>query len=101
MNQHGRVVVVGSISSYNEDQTNLPKAAILQPAILYRRLTVSGYIVWDSRERFPEAFDQIIKWIQSGKIVAKEHVTEGFDNLYDALVGVLKGDNIGKAVVKI
>ncbi|KAF9414877.1 hypothetical protein HW555_007346 [Spodoptera exigua] len=101
MNQFGRVAVIRYISSYNDDSSNLPKATILQPAILYRRLSVSGFIAGDSRDKFPEAFDQITKWIQSGKIVAKEHVTEGFENLYDALVGVLKGDNIGKAVVKI
>ncbi|CAH1645378.1 unnamed protein product [Spodoptera littoralis] len=101
MNQYGRVAVIGYISSYNDDSNSLPKATILQPAIMYRRLTVSGYIACDSRDKFPEAFDRITKWIQSGKIVAKEHVTEGFENLFDALIGVLKGDNIGKAVVKI
>ncbi|XP_050560687.1 prostaglandin reductase 1-like isoform X2 [Spodoptera frugiperda] len=101
MNQYGRVVVIGFISSYNEDSKNLTKVTPLQPAILFHRLSIRGYVVWESLDKFPEAFEQITKWIQSGKIVAKEHVTEGFENLFDALIGVLRGDNIGKAVVKI
>jgi len=35
-----------------------------------------------------------------GKLKYNEHVTEGFDNIFDAFVGLFKGDNVGKAVIK-
>ena len=36
-----------------------------------------------------------------GKVKYEEHITEGFDNMFDAFAGLFRGDNIGKAVVKI
>lgn len=101
MNVFGRVSVCGSISSYNDNLDNLPKATILQPAVVFRQLKVEGFIVSRWRERWPEAFADIIQWILSGKLKAREHITEGFDNLYKAFTGMLAGENFGKAVVKV
>ncbi|XP_063380917.1 prostaglandin reductase 1-like [Cydia fagiglandana] len=99
MNLHGRVSVCGSISSYNE--SDLPKATIVQPALLFNQLKVEGFIVSRWLDRWPEAFADIIQWIKSGKLKPREHITEGFDKLFDAFVGMLAGENIGKAVVKV
>lgn len=41
----------------------------------------------------------VIKSLQ-GKLKYREHVTDGFDNMFEAFLGLFKGDNIGKAVVK-
>ncbi|GBP37195.1 Prostaglandin reductase 1 [Eumeta japonica] len=101
MNPFGRVSVCGSISSYNEDPTQMPKATILQPALVFKQLKVEGFLVPRWLNRWPEAFKELIEWIKSGKMVAQEHVTDGFDNLYDAFVGMLAGENKGKAVVKV
>ena len=38
--------------------------------------------------------------LPQGKLTYREHVTEGFDNMFDAFLGLFKGDNIGKAVVR-
>lgn len=99
MNLYGRVSVCGSISAYNEDK--MPKASILQPSIVFRQLKVEGFIVWRWTDRWMEALTQLAKWVGSGQITAREHVTEGFDNLLDAFVGMLNGENTGKAVVKV
>uniref|UniRef100_A0A2A4J210 Prostaglandin reductase 1 n=1 Tax=Heliothis virescens TaxID=7102 RepID=A0A2A4J210_HELVI len=103
MNQGGRVSVVGSISVYNEDFSNMPKATTLQLAVVSKQLKIQGFsiVVPAVRERQPDGHKQLIKWIQSGQLVAREHVTEGFENIYDAFVGMLKGENFGKAVVKL
>ena len=101
MNLNGRVAVIGSISSYSEDPSNLPKVTLLQPIILSSRLTMSVFGVWDWMDRFPETFDQILTLIHSGQLNPKEHITEGFENLFDAFLGMLKGENFGKAVVKL
>ncbi|GBP37200.1 Prostaglandin reductase 1 [Eumeta japonica] len=101
MNPFGRVSVCGSISSYNEDPTQMPKATILQPAVVSKQIKIEGFHVTRWLNRWPEAFKELIEWIKSGKMVAQEHVTDGFDNLYDAFVGMLAGENKGKAVVKV
>lgn len=101
MNLYGRVAVCGSISAYNEDPTKMPKAAILQPSIVFKQLKIEGFIVWRWADRWIEALGELAKWVGSGQIKAREHVTEGFDNLFEAFVGMLNGENSGKAVVKV
>jgi prostaglandin reductase 1 len=101
MNMNGRVSVCGSISSYNDDMSALPKATIVQPSLVFKQLKVEGFLVWRWEERWFEALDNMAAWIRNGKVVVKEHVTEGFDKLYDAFIGMLAGENFGKAVVKV
>lgn len=101
MNQFGRVSVCGSISAYNADPTKIPKATILQPSLVFKQLKVEGFMVWRWADRWTEALVQLIQWIKSGKIQAREHKTEGFDKIFDAFIGMLAGENSGKAVVKV
>ncbi|XP_064072228.1 prostaglandin reductase 1-like [Vanessa tameamea] len=101
MNEFGRICVCGSISVYNEDYTNLPKATMTQFDIVMKQLKVEGILVSRWKSRMNEAYTDIIQWIKSEDIKVREHVTEGFDNIYDAFVGMLTGENIGKSVVKI
>ncbi|CAK1547343.1 unnamed protein product [Leptosia nina] len=103
MNKYGRVAVCGSISAYNDDPEKLPKATILQPYIIFNELRIEGLTVnrWSNPDRWPKAIADLSEWIRGGKIQARNHVTEGFDKLFDALIGVLTGDNFGKAVVKV
>ncbi|CAG9786033.1 unnamed protein product [Diatraea saccharalis] len=99
MNLYGRVSVCGSISAYNE-YPKQPKATILQPIIVAKQLKVEGFLVW-RWENWSTAFTDLVKWIKSGELKAEEHVTEGFDNIFDAFIGMLAGENKGKAVVKV
>ncbi|XP_021184250.3 prostaglandin reductase 1 [Helicoverpa armigera] len=101
MNDFGRVSVCGSISSYNADPANVPKAPILQPALVFKQLKIEGFLVWRWMNRQSEAHTQLIKWIQSGQLKPREHITEGFENIFDAFLGILNGENVGKAVVKL
>ncbi|KAL0849968.1 hypothetical protein ABMA28_011887 [Loxostege sticticalis] len=101
MNSFGRVSVCGSISSYNEDPSKMPKATILQPSLVFKQLKVEGFMIWSWDARWNEAYAELVKWIKSGQLKTREHVTEGFDKLYDAFVGMLAGENSGKAVVKV
>lgn len=101
MNLFGRVSVCGSISAYNENPSQMPKATILQPSIVFKQLRIEGFIVLRWLKRFPEGISQLIEWISSGKIKPREHVTEGFDKLFEAFIGMLKGENIGKAVIRV
>ena len=101
MNDFGRISVCGSISSYNADHKSLPKTKILQPAMAFKQLKMEGFIISRWADRFDESFAQNMKWIREGKLKYRETVTVGFENMFKAFVGLLKGENIGKAVVKV
>ncbi|KDR24385.1 prostaglandin reductase 1-like [Zootermopsis nevadensis] len=100
MRERGRISVCGSISSYNEDYTKLPLAPILQPSLVFRELKMEGFIVRRWLDRWDEGINYNLQLIKEGKLVHPETVTEGFDNIAKAFIGMLRGENVGKAVVK-
>ncbi|XP_011297846.1 prostaglandin reductase 1 [Fopius arisanus] len=100
----GRVSVCGSISSYNDDErdiSTLPKATIIQPGLVTGQLTIRGVRVVYWLDRWMEGINQNLQWIQEGKLKYRETVTQGFENTFQAFTGMLKGDNVGKAIVKV
>ncbi|XP_045448034.1 prostaglandin reductase 1-like [Melitaea cinxia] len=99
MNKFGRVAVCGSISSYNDPK--LPKVTIVQPTIVFKQLKVEGFLVSRWVDRWDEGINMNLKWLNEGKLKYQEKVYHGFENMVDALVGMLRGENIGKAVVKV
>lgn len=74
------------------------------PLIVGKRLTIRGFIVFDPdmgpmyREEHQKNMQ---RWIKDGSITVKMSVTEGIENAAKGLVGMLKGDNFGKAILKI
>ncbi|GJQ76543.1 hypothetical protein Trydic_g2245 [Trypoxylus dichotomus] len=102
MNKYGRIAVCGAISGYlSKDMTQYPKATIVQRPMITFELTMRGFYVNQFLDRWQEAIAQNQQWIKEGKLKYRETVYEGFDNMLKGLVGVLKGENIGKAIVKI
>lgn len=99
MNKFGRVAVCGSISSYND--ITLPKVSIVQPAIVFKELKVEGFLVHRWLDRWQEGINENLKWLNEGKLKYEEKVYYGFENMVEALVGILRGENTGKAVVKV
>ncbi|XP_047004879.1 prostaglandin reductase 1-like [Schistocerca americana] len=99
MREWGRISVCGSISGYNE--SNLPKATIIQPAAIFKQLRMEGFLYSRWHDRWDEGITQLTQWVREGKIKYRETVTEGFQNTPKAFAGMLQGDNLGKAVVKV
>lgn len=91
----------GSISTFNVDVDALPKTTILQPALLFKQIKVEGFIVTRWADKWQEGTTQNLKWIQEGKLKYRETVTHGFENMFNAFSGMLKGENSGKAIVKV
>jgi NADPH-dependent curcumin reductase CurA len=60
-----------------------------------------GYIVTDHRDRTPAFVEEVGAWIRDGRIVCTETVVDGFENTPDAFIGLLRGDNVGKMVVRV
>nr|XP_033338472.1 prostaglandin reductase 1-like [Megalopta genalis] len=101
MNTFGRVSVCGSISSYNEDPASLPKTVVLQPALVFNQLKLEGFIATRWTNRWMEGIYKNLQWIQEGKVKTRETVTKGFENMFEAFSGMLKGTNTGKAIVQV
>ncbi|XP_018319638.1 prostaglandin reductase 1 [Agrilus planipennis] len=100
MNSFGRIAVCGAITSYNSDITNMPKATMIQGFLILKQLKLEGYYVFRWIDRWMEGINQNLQWIKEGKLKYRETVTEGFENLLPALIDLLNGGNVGKAIVK-
>lgn len=62
---------------------------------------MKGFLVQRWRDRWFEGIKHNLQWLQEGKLVYRETITEGFENMTKALIGLLKGENTGKAIVKV
>lgn len=74
---------------------------IVQPAIVFKELKIEGFLVHRWVNRWSEGINANLSWLREGKLKYQEKVYHGFDNMVDALVGMLRGENTGKAVVKV
>jgi NADPH-dependent curcumin reductase CurA len=98
MNAFSRIAVCGLISQYNATE---PYGVKNFASILTNRIKVQGFIVSDRMELWAKALPELIGWVASGKIKYRETVAQGLQNAPKAFIGLLKGENFGKQLVKI
>ncbi|WP_017256797.1 NADP-dependent oxidoreductase [Pedobacter arcticus] len=99
INRFGRVAVCGAISLYNA--TEIPVGPRVQPILIKNSVLMQGFIVGNYAEKFPEAIKQLGEWLKVGKLDYSETITEGFDHIPSAFIGLFEGKNNGKMVVKV
>ncbi|WP_034270542.1 NADP-dependent oxidoreductase [Haloechinothrix halophila] len=99
LNTHGRVALCGAINQYNATEA-APGPRNMWLAI-GKRLTLRGFIVGDHSSRFRDMVSEVGPWLRNGDLVADETVVDGLDNAVDAFLGVLRGDNTGKMIVRL
>jgi NADPH-dependent curcumin reductase CurA len=99
INFFGRVALCGSISQYNA--TSPPMGPRLLGTFVGKRVTLRGFIVSDFVERHPTAMRQMGEWIKAGKVKYREDIVEGIDKAPRAFIGMLRGENFGKMLVKM
>ncbi|XP_004458561.1 prostaglandin reductase 1 [Dasypus novemcinctus] len=99
MNKFGRIAVCGAISQYNS--TRPPPPGPCPVTVIFQELRMEGFVVnrWQGDVR-QKALKDLLKWVMEGKIQYREYIIEGFENMPAAFMGMLKGDNVGKTVVK-
>jgi NADPH-dependent curcumin reductase CurA len=96
---YGRVALCGAISVYNDAQpTAGPNNLSLA---IGKRLTLRGFIVFDHYDRTPEFLAEVGGWLAAGKIHLEETVVDGLENAPAAFLGMLRGANTGKALVRL
>jgi NADPH-dependent curcumin reductase len=98
MNAFSRIAVCGLISQYNATEAYGVKTF---QSILTNRIKVQGFIVSDRMELWGKALPELIGWVAGGKIKYRETVAHGLENAPKAFIGLLKGENFGKQLVKI
>ncbi|KAF9907229.1 hypothetical protein EC991_011219 [Linnemannia zychae] len=99
MNTHGRIIVCGMISQYN---TTKPYGIRNLGHIVGKRITMRGFINDDfAKECMEDFIRDVSEWLEKDEIIYREDVEDGIEGSLDAFVGMLKGKNFGKQVVKI
>ena len=115
VNPFARIPICGLISQYNA--TDLPPGPNLAP-LLFNRLTVRGFIVSDhvdriatenvttsatesDVDRMPGFLADTAGWLREGRLKYREDVVEGLDQAPRAFIGLLRGENLGKMLVKV
>ncbi|KAF2268290.1 NAD(P)-binding protein [Lojkania enalia] len=103
MNNFGRIIACGMISQYNLQPDELYPIRNLG-MVVGKRLTIRGFIVGDANmgpKYIKEHQEKLQKWLADGTFKAQLSVTVGIDNAIDGFLGMLKGENFGKAVLQI
>ena len=99
MNTHGRIPLCGMIAHYNDVEPT-PGPKNLSTAI-GKRLKLQGFIVTDYADRTPDFYADMRQWISEGRMHWEETIIEGLENAPQAFIGLFKGENMGKMIVKI
>ncbi len=99
LNQFARIPVCGAISTYNNTEVDLGPR--VQGTLIKTSSLMKGFIVGDYSARFPEGAKDLGKWVQEGKLKYEESIIDGFDQIPDAFLGLFKGTNVGKQLVKV
>jgi NADPH-dependent curcumin reductase CurA len=98
MNVHGRVAVCGAISQYNTpDATGIRNLSLL----ITKRLTLQGFLVldhWSRREAFAA---EMLGWLREDRVKVAETFVDGIDNAVEGFLGMLRGTNLGKMVIRV
>jgi NADPH-dependent curcumin reductase CurA len=97
MNAFGRIAVCGMIAGYNGAPLPLTYPAL----ILVNRLKVQGFIVSEHMEFWPQALQELGTLVATGKLRARESIAQGIEAAPEAFLGLLKGKNFGKQLVKL
>jgi NADPH-dependent curcumin reductase CurA len=103
LNPFARIPVCGLIAQYSA--TEAPdmkyKTSQIFRAVLTKRLTIRGFIVSDFWGRFDDFIREMPQWIREGRIKYREDIVDGLENAPETFIGMLKGKNFGKQLIRV
>ncbi|MBV8261795.1 MAG: NADP-dependent oxidoreductase, partial [Paraburkholderia sp.] len=97
MNAFGRIALCGMIAGYDGQPMPLKYPQLL----LTQRLLVQGFIVSEHMDVWPQALRELGTLVAKQQLAYRETVAEGLENAPSAFLGMLKGQNFGKQLVKL
>ncbi|MBF96746.1 MAG: putative NADP-dependent oxidoreductase YfmJ [Alphaproteobacteria bacterium MarineAlpha9_Bin4] len=95
----GRIGVCGVISQYN--LTEMEAGMRVQRAVLTNQASVEGFLVFRFEQRYPIARKRMASWLSKGQLIWKEDIVNGLDKAPEAFIGLMKGKNFGKLLIKV
>ena len=103
LNTFARVPVCGLIAHYNATElpSGVDRVPLLMRHVLTKRLTLRGFIVSDFANQQPDFLAEVGPLVQSGRIKYREDIVDGLENAPRALIGLLRGENFGKMLVRV
>lgn len=95
----GRIIVCGTaaISSWNPT----PLGPRIERITLTRRLTISGFIVFDHVKHWNSAVERLTQWVRDGKLRYREEFLTGIEAAPDSIAALYRGDNLGKRLIQL
>ncbi|MGW1608830.1 NADP-dependent oxidoreductase [Streptomyces sp. NPDC002285] len=99
INLHGRIAVCGMISVYNNTEPAPGPRNLAR--LIATRARMEGLLVGDHYDLQPQFVQEVGPWVASGQLKYRETFVEGIENNLEAFLGVLRGDNTGKMIVKL
>jgi NADPH-dependent curcumin reductase CurA len=94
-----RIVLCGMITQYNSDGP-APPGPNLAP-VIGARATVRGLVVYDHQDKEADFLRQSTEWLRQGKLAYREDVAEGLEQAPAAFCRLMRGENVGKAIVSV
>jgi NADPH-dependent curcumin reductase CurA len=103
LNTFARIPVCGLVSQYNDGAAGslAGVAPDLMRNILVKRLTLRGFIVTDFAAQMDDFLRDVGAWLAAGKLVHLEQFVDGLEAAPEAFIGLLKGRNFGKLIVRV
>ncbi|WP_370115463.1 zinc-binding dehydrogenase [Streptacidiphilus sp. MAP12-33] len=98
LREFGRIVRIGTISQYNDPAPAPPRFDYAQ--LVEKSIRMEGFLVSHYRELQEELHAFAVPHLQSGRLGLDETVVDGFEHIVDAFVGMLRGRNTGKIIVR-
>ena len=98
MRLFSRIIVCGLISEYNATE---PYGYKRLRSVLVNRIKMQGMIVFDWKDRYGEAIKGLAGYLADGRLKYRESIVEGLENAPRGLIGLLKGENFGKQLVRL
>jgi NADPH-dependent curcumin reductase len=98
VNPFARIPLCGLVSQYNATEAYAVKTF---GSLLVNRVKLEGFIVSDRIPRWPEALGALETWVAEGKLRYRETIAEGIRSAPRAFIGMLRGENLGKQLVKV
>lgn len=98
LREFGRVVRIGTISQYNTPDT--APSRIDHADLVEKSIRMEGFLVRNYLDVQEELYEFAVPHLQSGRLVADETVIDGFENIVEAFLGMLRGQNTGKTILR-
>jgi NADPH-dependent curcumin reductase CurA len=99
LNYKARIILCGQISQYNMDKPDIGPR--VQTYLLIKSAMMKGFIVMDYADRYEEGIKQLAQWLSEKKLKYIESIVNGLENAPKAFIGLFKGENLGKQLVKV